>query len=374
MKDLNTRKTLLQINNPYASEDAAISGMRVAPTTAAGQSSSPTSTTPFSRQVSHGSSAATVELRPPKRPAPSPPGQEQRPEFSKKMKELEQLESNERHSLRYTTDLHRFKSFANFRYEFQQLYRRIFQCGQHLSLESPKPKDQEKIEAKEPEVQGEIKHRCYEQRMSGLYEGLEKSLRELKDMVTAVRQPADRGTNPFALFRPRRSRLPKQAQSEDSQKKAQWNLPKHAQSEISPKKAQRNRPKHIQSEDSPKKTQWNLPKHSQTEDLPRPAQWSWLKRGQREESKRNQESVQQPGEEGYVPMRSQKRTKRSGQAVRRRQAALRFWELLEAMTASYKLRRWHDVRRTTLMCPTRESWGQVVRTKDKEDATNPFLV
>ena len=100
MKDPNARKTPLQINNPYATEDAAISGMRVAPTTAAGQSSSPTSTTPFSHQVSHGSSATTVELPLPKRPAPSPPGQEQRPEFSKKMKELEQLESNERHSLR----------------------------------------------------------------------------------------------------------------------------------------------------------------------------------------------------------------------------------------------------------------------------------
>ena len=425
MKDLNARKTPLQINNPYATEDAAITGMRVAPTTAAGQSSSPMSTTPFSHQVSHGSSAATVELPPPKRPAPSPPGQEQRTEFSKKMQELEQLESNERHSLRYSTDLHRAKSFANFGYEFQQLYRRIFQCGQDLSLESPKPKDQEKIQAKEPKVHAEMEHRCYEQRMSGLYEGLEKSLRELKDMVTALRQRADCGTNPFALFRPRRSRLPKHAQSEDSPKqaqwnlpkhaqsedspkkaqwnlpkhaqsedspkqaqwnlpkhaqsedspkKAQWNLPKHAQSEISPKQAQWNGPKHIQSEDSPKKAQWNLPKHSQTEDLSRPAQWSWLKRGQREESKRIQESVQQPGEEGYVPTRSQKRGKRSGQAVRRRQAASRFWELLEAMTASYKLRRGHDVRRTTLMCPTRESWGQVVRNKDKEDATNPFLV
>ena len=227
--------------------------------------------------------------------------------------------------------------------------------------------------------------------MSGLYEGLEKSLRELKDMVTALRQRADCDTNPFALFRPRRSRLPKHAQSEDSPKQAQWNLPKHAQSEDSPKKAQWNLPKHaqseispkqaqwngpkpIQSEDSQKKAQWNLPKHSQTEDLPRPAQWSWLKRGQREESKQIQESVQQPGEEGYVPTRSQKRGKRSGQAVRRRQAASRFWELLEAMTASYKLRRGHDVRRTTLMCPTRASWGQVVRNKDKEDATNPFLV
>ena len=94
MKDLNARKIPLQINNPYATEDAAISGMRVAPTTAAGQSSSPTSTTPFSHQVSHGSSAATAELPLPKRPAPSPPVQEQRTEFSKKMKELEQLESN----------------------------------------------------------------------------------------------------------------------------------------------------------------------------------------------------------------------------------------------------------------------------------------
>ena len=305
MKDLNARKTPLQINNPYATEDATITGMRVGPNTGAGQSSSPTSTTPFSHQVSHGSSAATVELPPPKRPAPSPPGQEQRTEFFKKMKELEQLESNEQPSLRYSTDLHRAKSFANFGYEFQQLYRRIFQCGQYLSLESPKPKDQEKIQAKEPKVHGEKEHRCYEQRMSGFYEGLEKSLREPKDMVTALRQRADCGTNPFALCRPRRSRLPKHAQNEDSPKqaqwnlpkhaqseyspkKAQWNLPKHAQSEISPEQAQWNGPKHIQSEDSPKKAQWNLPKHSQIEDLPRPAQWSWLKRGQREESKRIQ--------------------------------------------------------------------------------------
>ena len=391
MKDLNARKTPLQINNPYATEDAAISGMRVAPTTAAGQSSSPTSRTPFSHQVSHGSSAGTADVPLPKRPAPSPPVQEQRTEFSKKMKELEQLESNERHSIRYSTDLHWAKSFANFGYEFQQLYHRIFQCGQDLSLESPKPKDQEKIQAKEPKVHGKMEHRCYEQRMSGLYEGLEKSLRELKDMVTALRQRADRGTNPFALFRPRRSRLPKHAQSEDSPKqaqcnlpkhaqsedspkKAEWNLPKHAQSEISPKQAKWNGPKHIQSEDSPKKAQWNLPKHSQTEDLPRPAQWSWLKRGQREEWKQIQERVQQPGEEGYVPTRSQKPGKQRGQAVQRRQAASRSWELLEAMTASYKLRRGHDVRRTTLMCPRRESWGQVVRNKDKEDATNPFLV
>ena len=102
------------------------------------------------------------------------------------MKELEQSESNERHSLRYTKNLHRSKSFANFGYEFQQLYRRTFQCGQDLSLESPRPKDQEKIQAKEPEVHGGMKHRCYEQRMSGLYEGLEKSLRELKDMVSAL--------------------------------------------------------------------------------------------------------------------------------------------------------------------------------------------
>ena len=210
-------------------------------------------------------------------------------------------------------------------------------------------------------------------------------------MVTALRQRAECGTNLFALFRPRRSRLPKNShsedspkqaqwnlpkhgQSEDSPRKAQWNLPKHVQSEISPKQAQWNGPKHIQSEDSPKKAQWNLPKHSQTGDLPRPAQSSWLKRGQREESKRIQESVQQPGEEGYVPTRSQKRGKRSGQAVPGGQAASRFWELLEAMTASYKLRRGHNVRKTTLMCPTRESWGQVVRNKDKEDATNPFLV
>ena len=107
MKDLNARKTPLQINNPYATENAAISSLRVATTTAACQSSSPTSTTPFCHQVSHGSSAATVELLPPKRPAPSPPVQEQRTEFSKKMKKLEQLESNERHSLRYSTDLHR---------------------------------------------------------------------------------------------------------------------------------------------------------------------------------------------------------------------------------------------------------------------------
>ena len=104
-----------------------------------------------------------------------------------------------------------------------------------------------------------MKHRCYKQRMSGLYECLEKSLRELKAMVTALRQPADRGTNLFALFRPRRSRLPKHAKSEDSPRKAQWNLPKHVQSEISPKKAQWNGPKHIQSEDLPKKAQWNLP-------------------------------------------------------------------------------------------------------------------
>ena len=141
MKDLNARNTPLQINNSYAMEDAAISGLRVAPTTATSQSSSPTSTTPFSHQESHGSSAATVELPPPKRPAPSPPVQEQRTEFSKKMRELELLGSNERHSLRYNTDLHRAKSFAKFGYEFQQLYRRIFQCGQNLSLESPKPKD-----------------------------------------------------------------------------------------------------------------------------------------------------------------------------------------------------------------------------------------
>ena len=52
------------------------------------------------------------------------------------MKELEQLESNERHSLRYTTDLHQSKGFANFGYEFQQLYRRFFQCGQDLSLDN----------------------------------------------------------------------------------------------------------------------------------------------------------------------------------------------------------------------------------------------
>ena len=171
MKDLKARKTPLQINNSYATEDAAISGMRVAPTTAAGQSSSPTSTTYFSHQVSHGSSAATVELPPPKRPAPSPPGQEQRTEFCKKMKGLEQLESNERHSLRYSTDLHQAKSFAIFGYGFQQLYRIIFQCGQDLSLESPKPKDQEKIQSKEPKVPGKMEHKCYEQRKSGLYEG-----------------------------------------------------------------------------------------------------------------------------------------------------------------------------------------------------------
>ena len=123
MKDLNACKTPLQINNPYATEDAAISGMGVAPTTSASQSSSPRSTSLFSHQVSHGSSAATVELPPPKRSAPSPPVQEQRTEFSKKIKELEQLESKERHSLRYSTNLHRAKSFANFGYEFQQLYR-----------------------------------------------------------------------------------------------------------------------------------------------------------------------------------------------------------------------------------------------------------
>ena len=75
-----------------------------------------------------------------------------------------------------------------------------------------------------------------------------------------------------------------------------------------------------------------------------------------------------------MPTQSQKGGKRSGQAVRRWQAASSFWELLEAMKASYKLRRGHDFRRTTLMCPTRDSWGQVVRNKDKEDATNPFLV
>ena len=210
-------------------------------------------------------------------------------------------------------------------------------------------------------------------------------------MVTALGQRAVCGTNPFALFRPSRSRLPKHvqtqdspkqgqwdlskhAQSEDLPKKAQWNLPKHGQSDISRKQAQWNGPKHIQSEDSPKKAEWSLPKHSQTEDLPRPAQWSWPKRGQREEWNRIQETVQQPGEEGYVPTLFQKRGKRSSQAVPRRQAASRFWELLEAMTASYKLGRGHDVTTTTLMCSTRESWGQVVRNKDKEDATNPFVV
>ena len=202
-----------------------------------------------------------------------------------------------------------------------------------------------------------MEHKCYEQRISGLYEGLEKSLRELKDMVTALRQCTDCCTNPFALFRQRRSRLLKHKQSEDSPKKAHWNLPKHAQSEGLPKQAQWNGRKHIQSEDSPKKVHSNLPKHSQTEGSPRPAQWSWLKRDQMEEPKRIQESVQQPGEDWYVPARSRKRGKRSGQPVRRQQAASRYWELLEAMTASHQLRRGRDVRRTTLMCPTRESWA-----------------
>ena len=119
-----------------------------------------------------------------------------------------------------------------------------------------------------------MQHKCYEQRMSGLYEGLEKSLRELKDMVTALRQREDSGPNPLALFRPRRSRLSKHAQSEDSPKQAQWTLPKHAQSEDSPKKAQWNLPKHVQSEILPKQAQWNRPKHIQSGDSPKKAQWN----------------------------------------------------------------------------------------------------
>ena len=316
---------------------------------------------PLSIQLCLGNQAPSRPPPAPRRPAPSPPRSvaakletvegfgttgvtkgEKEQEFDVQVNELVSEEFKIRKRLRYEQENLSARLYANFGYRFQQLFstfaaqlklaatvmrKKPKTCDakntdKYCVKETREPPNEVRKSGSTPKSQKEFTDATPIPDHSGTLTAVEKSLSELKRILT--------------LLTPTSSRSPTE------------------------EKRNERRAEELQTRQNPPAQEKWVARSSSMNDVARPKP-----RAQASEEERNHGDASNTAK-GKVPERVRERGRRGGRAVQRRRAAAFFLEAIRSMVG-YSSERTTSLKRR---CPPRSAWGQCLAPTNEY---NPFL-